>query len=162
MYTFVIDMDPALARRAWNSRFRRVKISYWLLALVLMALTVWADLHDGSLQTASVITLSIFGLWIAVIIIGYVLGLRALLRGVREGGPCVYTLTDTTLNLADSCASVALNWPTLAEIRNLDDFVSVRVKGGGTVFLPTSQIPPEALACLVERSRSHGAKVIGF
>lgn len=160
MHTFEINMDPPLARRAWNSRYR-TKVPSWVLTALLLPLVVWMDLHDGDLDTVLLVLLSMFGVTVALFIVGYVMGLRAFLA-MAESGTCAYTLTDSTISLADSQISTVLNWTAIAGVHNLNDFVNVTVRGGGTVTLPVSQIPAEALTFLVERSQASGARLTGF
>lgn len=77
-------------------------------------------------------------------------------------GRATYTFSDATIQASSALGSIALTWSALAEVRGYRDLVLLGFRGAMYSPLPSAQIPPDALAFLIDRARSAGAKISGL
>ena len=161
-HTFTIQVEPAMLRRAWDAWCFAGGRGWRLLgAFVLMtgasAYLLRTDPSDW--ETIAIVTCAC----LAVVFIGtaYVMGLRRIEAKCKAlgDGRATYTFTDTRIEAASALGSTSLAWSVLKEVRGYKDLVLLSLQGAQYSTLPASQVPPEALAFLIDHARAAGAKI---
>jgi hypothetical protein len=164
-HTFTIQIEPSMLRGAWNAWcFAGGRGWRLVIALLLTFPTLLNSLQSERLSTASIVVLTTACLGLAIFVLAYWLGLR---RAQAKStalvdGKTTYTLTDKTIEVSSALGSIALVWSALAEVRGHGGLVLLGFRGAHYSPLPANQIAPEALAFLIERARSAGAKIAGL
>jgi hypothetical protein len=159
-HSFEVQIEPAMLRRAWNA-WCFAGGRGWRLLLAFTAFVVFGVFHGGPADTVTTAILTAGALAFVMFGVLYVLGLR---RAISKSealidGKAQYTLTESTIDASSALGSISLVWSALAEVRRYHDLVLLGFRGAMYSPLPAAQIPAEALAFLIERARSAGAKI---
>ncbi|MEQ1934094.1 MAG: hypothetical protein ABL962_09470 [Fimbriimonadaceae bacterium] len=164
-HTFVIQIEPSMLRRSWNAWcFAGGRGWRLLIAFVIMSAGLIYLFRDGSPDTSSIVLLTAACLSVTMGCLFYFLGLRRA-QAKSEAlidGRATYTFSDATIEASSALGSIALAWSALAEVRGYRDLVLLGFRGAMYSPLPFAQIPPDALAFLIGRARSAGAKIAGL
>jgi hypothetical protein len=164
-HTFVIHIEPSMLRRAWNAWcFAGGRGWGLLISFVIMAAASTYLFRDGSHDTASVVALTFACLSVTIYGLFYFSGLRRA-QAKSEAlidGRVTYVFSDATIEGSSALGSIALAWSALAEVRGYRDLVLLGFRGAMYSPLPSAQIPPDALAFLINHARSAGAKIAGL
>jgi hypothetical protein len=165
MHTFEVQVEPKMMRQAWNAWFLNQSGRWRLAVAVLLVIApIVLKMRSGRLDTLSIILLTVLGVAALVFVGAYFVGLRRALAkhaSIVEG-KAGYTLSDSTIEAASSLGSLTLAWPAVTEVRRYQDLILLRFLGTTYSTIPESQIPPDALAFLVERARHGGATITGI
>jgi hypothetical protein len=164
-HTFEVRVDAAMMRQAWNAWFFRGQ-RFWRLGIAVALLLGGAalDRRSNHLSTISIVGLTVLGFGLVIFVRSYFVGLRRSLDTLEAivDGKATYTLTDSTIEAVSSMGSVSLAWSSVAELRRYEGLILLGFRGAMYSTIPYSQITPEALAFLSERSRTAGAQLIGL
>lgn len=164
-HTFVIQIEPWMLRRSWKAwcfaggRGWRLLIAF----VITSAASIYLS-RDGSPDTSSIVLLTSGCLSVTIFCLLYFHGLRRAQDRSEAliDGRATYTFSDATIQASSALGSIALTWSALAEVRGYRDLVLLGFRGAMYSPLPSAQIPPDALAFLIDRARSAGAKISGL
>ncbi len=160
-----IQVTREMMIKAWRAWF--FKNERWLglsLAVLLIGIGVCLDLRDGSLGSFAIVSLTVLAMGFCIYVGGYWVGRsRAItkLESIIEG-KARYTFTEETIQAESSLGSISLSWAALDEMRQYEDLILLGFRGASYSALPKAQLPPEALAFLLERAEVNGIKTRGF
>jgi hypothetical protein len=161
-HTFEVQIEPAMLRRAWNAWCfaggRGWRLLVCFCAVLLSSKYLY---HDGQLDTFSTVALTTIGVVILLYGVLYLAGLRRAQAKSHAliDGKATYTLSDATIEAESALGSIALAWSALADVRLHGDLVLLGFRGALYSPLPAAQVPPEALAFLIDHARAAGAKI---
>jgi|GEM_PF-3920976 hypothetical protein len=162
MYTFEVRIDAEIMRQAWNAWFfKGRRMGRLALACFLLLTGIFMDVRHGHFGTMSVVAVTILGFSILIYGTAYFVGLRraqAKLKGIVEGNAS-YQLTQDTIEAKSSIGSFALAWSAIKEVRGTRNLVLLGFGGAAFSTIPLSQIPEDALAFLLERTKAAGARI---
>ena len=154
-----------MIRQAWNAWFFKEQRVWPLVvgAALVLAYAIY-DARSGGLGALSVSLLTLLGLCVLLIVSSYFIGLRRSLSKLEmiTEGRASYTLTDSTIEAVSSLGAISLAWAAVAELRRYRTLILLGFRGGNYSTIPVSQIPADALAFMVERCRSAGARLTGL
>lgn len=152
MYSFDIQVSVALLNRVYARRIFK-HVVHLLIAFALIALGIAIDLHDGDIDAFSQVGLVVILLTGAIFSAAWVRQRRGIRRMIKrlKGEPIRYSFTEDRFAAESILGRIELKWSSLSELEITNDSCLICWEGGGFVTLPTEQIPPEALAFLIER-----------
>jgi hypothetical protein len=164
-HKFEVKVEQRMMRQAWNAWFFARGFAWKLaVAVSIILVPVYLDLRAGLLGTTSIVLLTFLGIMTLITVFGYTNGLRRA-QAKSEAlldGRVTYIFSDATIEGSSALGSIALAWSALAEVRGYRDLVLLGFRGAMYSPLPSAQIPPDALAFLIDRARSAGAKIAGL
>jgi hypothetical protein len=164
-HKFEVQVEQRMMRQAWNAWFFARGFAWKLpVAMLITLVPVCLDIRAGLLGTTSIIFLTFLGVMTLITVFGYITGLhRAQAKSqALLDGRVSYVFSDATIEGSSALGSIALAWSALAEVRGYRDLVLLGFRGAMYSPLPSVQIPPDALAFLIDRARSAGAKIAGL
>ena len=161
-HTFSIQVEPAMLRRAWDAWCFGGGRGWKLLgAVVLMtgACACLLRINPSDWENIAAVASAC----VALVLVGtiYFAGLRRIQAKCKAmiDGRATYTFTDTRIEASSALGSTSLAWSVVKEVRGYKDLVLLSIQGAPYSTLPASQIPPEALAFLIDHARAAGAKI---
>ena len=162
MHQFEVKIEPSMMRAAWHAWFFKA-VSIWRLGAASLLL-ISAVMLIGHLTTMSIVLMTLMGLVIVMYVGIYFVGLRSAMAKLASvaDGRAGYEFSEATIGLSSSLGSASMAWSTVTEVRRYHDLVLLQFLKTSYNTIPTAQMPPEALAFLIERARSHGATITGF
>lgn len=164
-YQFDVRVAPAMMRDAWNAWFFRGQRLLPLLpaAVALLAVAAYEHRH-GTISTITIFGISALVAFLLMFGTAYFVGLRRSLSKLDsiDEGKATYTLTDSTVGAVSSIGSISLAWSSVAELRRYRGSILLGFKGAMYSTIPAAQIPDDALAFLIDRCRTAGARITGL
>jgi hypothetical protein len=162
-HTFDVQVQAEMTRRAWNAWFFRGR-RMWRLAVAssLLLAAILVDVWGSRFGIRTVVAATVLGFTFLLFVTAYFVGLHRSLakREAVVDGKVSYTLTEATIEAKSSLGHFALAWSVISEARRYGDLVLLGFRGAAYSTIPANQIPPDALAFMVERAKASGAKII--
>lgn len=164
-HEFEVQVTRPMIQKAWKAWFW--KWTRWrklVSGMGLLGCSIALDVSSGRAGNVTVICLTVLGMGFCLYAGVYFLGRKRAVEKLDliDQGKAHYTLSQETIQARSSLGSLNLSWTAVKEVRRYEDLVLLGFQGTAYSTLPAGQLPPEALAFLLERAGTSGAKITGF